>query len=67
MKTTIKIKNMKCVGCEKRIINALSTEESISKVKADHKKGIVEITSKQSLDLKKVKEILENLEFEIEE
>ena len=48
MKTILKVENMMCEGCEKRIENAFD-----NKVKADHKKGEVEI-------LENIDEFLEN-------
>lgn len=52
MKVILKVENMMCEGCERRIENALE-----GLVKADHKKGEVEV-----LDNKKLEEIKEKLE-----
>lgn len=58
MKTILKVENMMCEGCEKRIENAFD-----NKVKADHKKGEVEIL--ENIDVEEVKEKLEDLGFTV--
>lgn len=53
MKTIIKVSGMHCSGCEMNINMALNEINGIKKVKASHKKNIVEIEfdeSKASLD-----------------
>ena len=61
MKIILKVENMICEGCEKRIENAFD-----NKVKADHKKGEVEIINIDQLNIEDVKEKLEDLGFNVE-
>lgn len=65
-KITIKVNGMVCNGCENRIKNALETIEEIKKVEANHKKGIVTISSKSEIDTKIIEEKIEDSGFEVE-
>lgn len=61
----INVNGMSCEGCQNRIINALSILDGINNVTADYKTGIVNIISKKELDISKIKEIIEDLGFDI--
>ncbi len=61
----IKVENMKCEGCEKRIVRILEEIEGVIGVQADYKTGKITIQSRDEFDMKELKEILENLDFPI--
>lgn len=63
----LKVNGMHCEGCENRIKNSLSTIDGISEVSANHTKGIVIIKANDDINLEEVKEMIEDLDFEIEE
>ena len=52
----LKINGMMCAGCENRVKSAVSLIEGVEKVDADHNTGIVTVTSKEDLDISKIKE-----------
>lgn len=65
----LKIKGMKCIGCENRIINSLSQLSEVQKVWASHETNQVIITFNQEVTLEiknKVISILKDLDFEVE-
>ena len=61
------VTGMMCTGCENRIKNALSEIKGIESVEANHETGKVKITSKNEIDKTKAKEIIERLEFKVNE
>ena len=61
----LNIEGMMCTGCEKRIENALSEIRTIKTVKANHENGTVMIESKKEVDIREVKEKIENLGFKV--
>ena len=63
----LKINGMMCAGCENRVKSAVSLIEGEEKVDEDHNNGIVTITSKEDLDLSKIKEKIIDIGYEIEE
>ena len=63
----LNVNGMVCEGCEKRVINSLSTIEGVKEVVASHKDGIVTIKSEGKIDKNDIKERIEDLGFEIEE
>ena len=63
----IKINGMKCEHCKKRVEEALLQIEGIKKVKVDLKTGNVKITSKEDIPYSILKEVIEELGYEIEE
>ena len=63
----LKINGMMCTGCENRVKSALSLIEGVEKVDADHNTGIVTVTSKEDLDISKIKEKIIDIGYEIEE
>ena len=52
----LKINGMMCEGCENRVKSAVSLIEGVEKVEADHNTGIVIVTSKEDIDISKIKE-----------
>ena len=65
--TNLKVIGMYCEGCENRIKNALNSMEKIIEVKANHIDGMVYIKANKDINMEKIKEILDDLGFEIEE
>ncbi len=65
--TNLKVIGMHCEGCENRIKNALNSMEEIIEVKANHIDGMVYIKANKDINMEKIKEILDDLGFEIEE
>ena len=63
----LKINGMMCAGCENRVKSAVSLIEGVEKVDADHNTGIVTVTSKEDLDITKIKEKIIDIGYEIEE
>ncbi len=63
----IKINGMMCEGCENRVKSAVSLIKGVEKVDADHNTGIVTVTSKDDLDISKIKEKIIDIGYEIEE
>lgn len=57
-KTTLKIDGMTCGMCEAHINDALRTAFAVKKVTSSHKKSETVITSKQSLDKRKLEEVV---------
>ena len=63
----LKINGMMCVGCENRVKSAVSLIEGVEKVEADHNTGFVTVTSKEEVDISKIKEKIIDIGYEIEE
>ena len=63
----LKINGMMCEGCENRVKSAVSLIEGVEKVDADHNTGIVTLTSKEDIDISKIKEKIIDIGYEIEE
>ena len=63
----IEVIGMMCEGCEKRIVNSLSTIEGVNEVIANHKEGTVVIKSNEIIDKETVKEMIIDLGFEVKE
>ena len=63
----LKINGMMCEGCENRVKSAVSLIEGVEKVEADHNTGIVIVTSKEDIDISKIKEKIIDIGYEIEE
>ena len=61
----LKVKGMHCEGCENRIKNSLSTIEGVEEVIANHNDGTVLIKINKEVELEYIKEIIEDLGFEI--
>lgn len=62
----IKVNGMVCGGCENRIQNAVKTLKGVKKVVANHRDGLVTITTKETIDEKEIKEKIESIGFEVE-
>ena len=59
MKQRIKVSGMHCAGCEMNINMALEEKQGIKKVKANYKKGIVEIEfDEKKINLEEIKNII---------
>lgn len=59
MKQTIKVKGMHCIGCEMNVQMALEEKGGIKKIKADYKKGVVEIEyDENKIKLDEIKKII---------
>lgn len=63
----LEVKGMHCEGCENRIKNSLSMVDGIIEVIANHINGTVVIKANKNVDLKDIKEKIEDLGFEVEE
>ena len=63
----LRVEGMMCTGCENRIEKALKNQKEVEAVKADHKKGEVQIVVKEEPNLRKIKEKIENLGFRVKE
>ena len=63
----LKVNGMHCEGCEKRIKNALSEINGVAEVVASYVEGTVKIKVNKEIDIQEIKEIIDDLGFEIEE
>lgn len=63
----LKVSGMVCGGCESRVKTALSEINGVESVDANHNTGIVTITSKEDIDVSKIKERIIDIGFEIVE
>ena len=63
----LKVNGMHCEGCEKRIKNALSEIDGVSEVVASYVEGTVKIKINKDIDIQEIKEIIDDLGFEVEE
>lgn len=61
----LNVDGMMCEGCENRIKNALETIKQVKQVTANHKTGIVKITTKENIEQKAVEEKIEDLGFTV--
>lgn len=66
-KIEIRISGMSCTGCENRVENVLKNIENVESVNANYNTGIVEIETNdiKNLDIDVIKEILEDLGYDI--
>ncbi len=63
IKTIIKVEGMSCNHCANKLITSLEELEEVSKVKVDLKSKEVTILSKEALDLERVKEKINALDY----
>ena len=63
----LKINGMMCEGCENRVKSAVSLIEGVENVDANHNTGMVTVTTKEDLDISKIKEKIIDIGYEIEE
>ena len=61
------VNGMVCGGCEKRVVNSLSTIDGVKEVIANHNEGTVVIKSDEKIDRNIIKEKIEDLGFEVKE
>ena len=61
----LNVEGMVCTGCENRVKNVLSDIKGIEKVEANHENGTVYIETNSEVDMKEVKEAIENLGFDV--
>jgi len=65
MKTTLKIQNLKCGGCEKTIVNQLSELENVLEVSVNQEEASVTFTHVSSGSLDIVTKILSKLGYPV--
>ena len=63
----MKVSGMVCGGCEKRVVNALSTIDGVKEVMADHTNGTVLVKMEKNIEKSILKEKIEDLGFEVKE
>ncbi len=63
----LKVEGMHCSGCENRVKNALGLIDGVDEVSAEHEKGIVSMKLSKEVLLSEIKEVIEDLGFEIKE
>ncbi len=63
----MKVSGMVCGGCEKRVVNALSTIDGVKEVAADHVNGTVLVKADRKIGKSILKEKIEDLGFEVKE
>ena len=67
MEIKLKVKGMRCEGCENRIKNSLEMLDEVKEVNANHNTGEVLIKLSQDVNIDKIKELIIDLGFEVEE
>ena len=65
MKEELRVKGMSCNHCVQSITEALKNLKNIKKVNIDLEKEIVEIEYRKNINLDEVKEIIEDLGFDV--
>lgn len=63
----LNVDGMVCGGCEKRVINVLAQIDGVNQVVANHLEGIVVINANKQIDINIIKEMIEELGFEVKE
>ncbi len=63
----LNVNGMVCGGCEKRVVNAVSTIEGVKEVIANYNEGTVIVKADTKIPKDVIKEKIEDLGFEIEE
>lgn len=63
----LNVEGMVCEGCEKRVVNTLSTIEGVEKVIADHITNTVIIETNKEIGQDIIKEKIEDIGFEVKE
>lgn len=63
----LNVNGMVCGGCEKRVVNSLSTIDGIKEVIANHTNGTVIIKANKNINMDIVKERIEDLGFDVKE
>ena len=62
----LKVTGMMCTGCENRVKKVVKEIKGIESVEADHNTGIVKIKCDTDVNMKEVKEAIEDLDFKVE-
>ena len=65
MKIKYNVSNIKCIGCENRIMNSLKMIKRVKSVLAVHNKGEVIVELKNEKVSNEVKKLLNNLDFPV--
>jgi len=60
-----KVEGMMCEGCENRIRNAIKNIEGGEEVLANHNEKIVKVIFVENIDENNIKEVIEELGFEV--
>lgn len=63
----LNVSGMVCGGCEKRVVNAVSTIDGVKEVIANYNEGTVIVKSDKKISEDIIKEKIEDLGFEVEE
>ena len=63
----LKVEGMVCGGCEKRVVNAVSTIEGVKEVIANYNEGTVVVKSDIKISEDIIKEKIEDIGFEVKE
>lgn len=63
----LNVSGMVCGGCEKRVVNAVSTIDGVKEVIANYNDGTVIVKSDKKISEDIIKEKIEDLGFEVEE
>lgn len=63
----LNVSGMVCGGCEKRVVNAVSTIDGVKEVIANYTEGTVIVKSDKKISEDIIKEKIEDLGFEVEE
>ena len=63
----LNVNGMVCGGCEKRVINAVSTIEDVKEVIANYNEGTVVVKSDIKISEDIIKEKIEDIGFEVKE
>ena len=66
MNQTLKVNGMMCEGCEQSIKKALEDINGIKEVKASHITGEVKIIFEKEININMIKNIIEELGYEID-
>lgn len=61
----LNVDKIKCVGCENRIKNSLKMLNEVKSVEASHISGKVKIKLNSNIEIDKIKNIINNLGFEV--
>ena len=61
----LKVEEMTCEGCERRIQNVLMDIDGVENAKASHIDKNVKITLNKDVDINTLKEAIEDLDFKV--
>ena len=63
--TNLIVNGMMCEGCENRVKNAIKNIEGVENVTADHNTGKVIVISDNAVSEEIIKEVLEDIGYEV--